>query len=108
MIGDKGAKVLGESLKHNTTLTWLFIGGMKPLNFVIVLMSMDLLIHASKGNGISAEGAKALGETLKHNSVQTMLDLGGMIQFMFDDFLMQMVSYIPICVQIIRLAMKEL
>jgi len=67
-IGYEGAKIIGESLMKNNSLTSLELG----IFFIIV----DFWISNLTGsNNIGYEGAKIIGESLMKNSSLTSLNL---------------------------------
>ena len=73
-IGDEGAKTISESLKINTSLTSLNLGGDEKIrheNERIEMKRNDKWIV----NHIGSEGAKIISESLKINTSLTSLDL---------------------------------
>jgi hypothetical protein len=70
-IGNQGGCALAESLKQNTTLTWLDLGS----KCVAVFNAGDKiqLTCIFSGNNIGAEGGCALAKSLKQNMTLTQL-----------------------------------
>src|SRR5579864_783746 len=74
-IGDEGAKALGEGLKENKTLLYLYLQSTSSFRgWIDVCMGADNVWMVA-GNQIGPEGAKALGEGLKENKTLTKLSL---------------------------------
>ena len=76
LIGDEGTKAISESLKINTSLTKLDLGGDEKIrheNERIEMKRNDKWI----ANSIGYEGAKRISESLKINTSLTELDLRG-------------------------------
>ena len=65
-IGDEGAKILGESLKHNTVLTLLGLKRMKPLTSSDFRMRIDMC-------GLQGIGLVSKEQWLSENLWNTML-----------------------------------
>ena len=83
-IGNEGAHALAESLKQNTALTKLNLGGTSTKSqccyTIRVTFQSDLCIfvHFLDGfisNKIGDDGARALAESLKQNTTLTSLNL---------------------------------
>ena len=68
-VGDDGAKLIGEALKTNTTLTRLYLRKKHKQR-----ENIDLLFCLSR-SGIRREGAEAIGEALKTNTTLVKLNL---------------------------------
>ena len=72
-LGMQGAKVLGESLKNNSTLTKLHLNSIYI--YLYMLYSCETKIVLQTDCNIGIEGTTILCDVLKNNSTLTQLDL---------------------------------
>jgi hypothetical protein len=78
-IGAEGAVAIGETLKHNNTLTvllWVTALHSRPLLLMPVPVysnSLFTLLHRLGSNEIDFDGAAAIGDALRHNTTLTEL-----------------------------------
>ena len=82
-IDIEGAKVLGEALKHNSTLTELRLESLKVLIIYTVMQVDSYSCYVCTGCNIGNKGANGLGEALKYNTTLTSLDLACIVTFLF-------------------------
>ena len=73
-IGDEGAKVIGETLKTNRSLTQINLG-LELFNIKNDQFTFYTLYHSTKHNEIGSDGTKIIADGLKANTTLTHINL---------------------------------